>query len=126
MEGLIKTSHGFIMDTTNNGLKVARISSHGGGRVEVGDLQVQVIKSIQWRVKVKMGLNREGEAAVSMGPLQVMDVVSRGEFVTEMMGRRGNFNGIYHTRRKREVAIASLKDNLISNRDGDEGTIMVD
>lgn len=85
-----------------------------------------MIKGIQWGARVEMGLNRESEAPVSKRPLQVTDIVGKREFIMEMVSKRGNINRIYSTRRKGEVAVAGLKNNLISNRDGDEGTVMVD
>lgn len=65
MKDLIKTSHGFVMDAMNNGLKAARIGSHGGGGVEAGDLQVQVIEGIQQGAKVEVGCDWESQAVVS-------------------------------------------------------------
>lgn len=73
-----------------------------------------------------MGINREGEALISKRPLQVTDIVGRGEFITEMMGKGGNVNEIYSTRRERKVAVVGFKDDLVSNRDRDKDAVSID
>ena len=85
-----------------------------------------MIESVQWESEVKVGVDGEGEALVSKGPLQVANILGRGEFIMKMMGKWGDIYGIYGMRRKGKVAIVGFEDNLIGNRDRDEGTVLVD
>ena len=54
-----------------------------------------------------------------------MDIVGRGEAITEMISEEWNIYGIYSVRRRGKIAIAILENKGFSSRKGNERTIMV-
>ena len=83
----VKTTHSFVVNVADNGSEVNRVGGKVRGRSKTRDLEVQMIEGIEGGPKVKVGFEREGKAVVSKGPVEILNISSGGEFVTETMGK---------------------------------------